>query len=33
MDILSRKAEKEKLAELEEMLADATLNGDITGEF
>lgn len=33
MEALSRKAEKEKLAELEAMLADATLSGDITGEF
>lgn len=32
MEALSRKAEKEKLAELEAMLADATLSGDMTGK-
>ena len=32
MEDLARKAEKEKLAELEAMLADATLSGDMAGE-
>lgn len=32
MEALSRKTEKEKVAELEAMLADATLSGDVTGE-
>lgn len=32
MEVLSRKAEKEKLAELEAMLADASVTQDITGE-
>lgn len=32
MEAFSRKAEKEKLAELEVMLADATFSGDVTGE-
>lgn len=32
MEALSRKTEKEKVEELEEMLADATLSGDVTGE-
>lgn len=32
MEALTRKNEKEKLAELEAMLADATLSGDVTGE-
>lgn len=31
MEALSRKTEKEKLVELEEMLVDATLSGDVTG--
>lgn len=32
MEALSRKAEEEKLVELDAMLADATLTGDMSGK-